>query len=120
MAALRGSQACLKEMLREYSARRAFVLQALKKIPNVSCVPPQGAFYVFPNISSYCQNGLIKSSIDFARYLLEEAHVAVVPGVAFGMEGFVRISYATSMSQLEEGFKRIHAALERLLVTVKS
>ncbi len=115
-AALRGSQECLKDMLREYSTRRQFVLEALHKIPNVSCVPPQGAFYVFPNISAYFNGAEIKNSIDFARYLLDEAHVAVVPGAAFGMEGHMRLSYATSMAQLAEGLERIQRALKQVQV----
>ncbi|MBI3659375.1 pyridoxal phosphate-dependent aminotransferase [Candidatus Acetothermia bacterium] len=117
VAALHGDQLCLKEMLSQYTERRAFVLEEVAKIPGMQCSVPTGAFYIFPNISGFCDGRAIKNSVDFARFLLQEAHVAVVPGSAFGTEGYVRLSYATSMSQLAEGMSRVRRALSRVRAT---
>nr|MDQ3280112.1 aminotransferase class I/II-fold pyridoxal phosphate-dependent enzyme [Acidobacteriota bacterium] len=75
---------------------------------------PDGAFYVFPDVSAFFGKRGIKDSQSFADYLLDEARVAVVPGGSFGLDAFVRISYATSMERLHEGVKRMKAALEKL------
>ena len=117
VAALQGDQRCLIEMLSQYTERRAFVLEEVAKIPGLRCSVPTGAFYLFPNIAGFCDGREIKNSVDFARFLLREAHVAVVPGAAFGAEGYVRLSYATSMSQLAEGMSRLRRALSRVRAT---
>ncbi len=115
--ALRGSQDCVQEMCKEYSRRRAFVLERIDRIPNMTCVAPRGAFYVFPNITEF---GL--SSFDFVMTLLEKARVSTIPGNAFGPsgEGYFRISYASSMENLARGMDRIEAAIETGLKTIKS
>ena len=93
-------------MLAEYSKRRKFVLEKLRAIPGVKCAEPGGAFYAYPNISAAYKRG-IKDSMDFSVKLLEKQHVAVVPGEAFGTNDHIRISYATSMTELEKGLNRL-------------
>ncbi|MFQ5887468.1 MAG: pyridoxal phosphate-dependent aminotransferase [Candidatus Hydrothermarchaeales archaeon] len=109
--ALRNSQLSVGEMVKEFKKRRDTVVKMLNDIKNVSCVNPQGAFYAFPNFSKYK-----KDSFKMTDYLLTKANVAVVPGRAFGEggEGFVRISYATSMENLIKGIERIEGALKKL------
>jgi aspartate aminotransferase len=102
VAALTGSQEHLKSWLTEFNKRRTFAWNRLNGIPGISCVNAKGAFYLFPNISG---TGL-KSS-EFCARLLESEKVAAVPGVAFGADDYVRISYATSMTNLEKGLERI-------------
>ena len=80
----------------------------------ICCTDPDGAFYVFPDISAYFGKAGITDSQSFANFLLDEARVAVVPGGAFGLDSFVRISYATSMERLQEGVRRINAAVAKL------
>ncbi|MBI2083253.1 MAG: pyridoxal phosphate-dependent aminotransferase [Deltaproteobacteria bacterium] len=109
VTALNDSQNFLKEWVAEFQKRRDFMVKELNCIPGIRCFKPQGAFYVFPNISSFR-----KTSEELSRYLLEEAHVAVVAGSGFGAEGFIRLSYATSMKNIEEGLKRTKAALQKL------
>jgi aspartate aminotransferase len=104
--ALNGPQDSVREMLGEYSRRRTFVLQRLRAIPGVRCAEPGGAFYAYPNISASFNRG-IKDTLDFSVKLLEKQHVAVVPGEAFGTAEHIRISYATSMEQLDKGLNRI-------------
>ena len=105
--ALRGPQESVGIMLAEYRKRRDFVVARLRQIPGVLCNEPQGAFYVYPNISVAFNNG-ITNTLQFAEKLLSEAHVAAVPGEAFGTDKHIRISYATSMTELERGLDRIH------------
>jgi aspartate aminotransferase len=105
--ALSGPQESVPAMLAEYAKRRKFVLERLRAIPGVKCAEPGGAFYAYPNISAAFGRGGIKNSIDFSARLLEKAHVAVTPGEAFGTNDHVRISYATSMEQLDKGLNRI-------------
>ncbi len=107
LEALTGPQESVGIMLAEYAKRRKFVLDRLRAIPGVKCAEPGGAFYAYPNISSAFGRGGIKDSVDFSARLLEKAHVAVTPGEAFGTADHVRISYATSMEQLDKGLKRI-------------
>jgi len=104
--ALRGPQESIGIMLAEYRKRRDYVVARLRAIPGVSIAEPKGAFYAYPNISVGFRNG-ITSPMQFAERLLSEAHVAVVPGEAFGTTEHVRISYATSMTELERGLDRI-------------
>jgi len=106
--ALRGPQESVGIMLAEYRKRRDFVVARLRAIPGVQCNQPRGAFYVYPNVSvAIGQNG-IANTLQFSERLLAEAHVAVVPGEAFGTGQHIRISYATSIKELERGVERIH------------
>ena len=116
--ALEGSQEELALMHREFEKRRDFVYSRLQAMEGISCVKPGGAFYAFPNISAYLNKNYngdkIKSSSDLAVYLIKEAKVVLVPGSAFGSDNHLRISYAASMEQLEEGMNRIETALSNL------
>jgi aspartate aminotransferase len=114
LEALTGPQESVGIMLAEYAKRRKFVLDRLRAIPGVKCAEPGGAFYAYPNISAAFGKAGIKDSVDFAARLLEKAHVAVTPGEAFGTNDHVRISYATSMEQLDKGLKRIHEFMTSL------
>jgi aspartate aminotransferase len=114
LEALTGPQESVGIMLAEYAKRRKFVLDRLRAIPGVKCAEPGGAFYAYPNISAAFGRGAIKDSVDFAAQLLEKAHVAVTPGEAFGTNDHVRISYATSMEQLDKGLRRIHEFMTSL------
>jgi aspartate aminotransferase len=106
--ALRGPQDSVGIMLAEYAKRREFIIDRLRRIPGVKAATPKGAFYAYPDIScAFGKNG-INNSMQFAEKLLEQAHVAVVPGEAFGTEKHVRISYAASMAGLDRGLKRLH------------
>jgi aspartate aminotransferase len=112
--ALRGSQDSVPQMLAEYRKRRDFVIPRLRQIPGVECSMPAGAFYAYPNLRGALDKGGIKTPLEFADRLLKEANVAVVPGEAFGTDDHVRISYATSMKELERGLDRIHKFVEAL------
>ncbi len=112
--AMRGSQASVPLMLAEYRRRRDFVIDRLRQIPGISIGMPKGAFYAYPNISVAFQGGKVKNSLEFSEKLLAEAHVAVVPGEAFGTKEHVRISYATSMHELERGLDRLHRFIEHM------
>ncbi len=115
LEALRGPMDTVAGMLAEYSRRRARILEGLAAIPGISCVPPQGAFYVFPNVEGCPRTRAMRrggtngapDTAAVARQLLEEQHVVVVPGEAFGAPGFLRISYATSLERIEEGLRRL-------------
>ncbi len=113
IAALRSDPNLVLEMKREYEARRQMVLEGLDGIPGITCPKPFGAFYVFPNVSEAMQSAGVGTSQEFSRFLIQEARVATVPGSAFGMEGYIRLSYATSRENLREGLKRIRAAVEK-------
>lgn len=112
LEAMRGSQDSIPEMLAEYRRRRDFVIERLRAIPGVTIATPKGAFYAYPNISVAYRSGRLKNSLDFSAALLQEAHVAVVPGEAFGTDEHIRISYATSMTELERGLDRIHKFID--------
>lgn len=114
LEALGGSMDAVYAMLEQYRARREYVVAALNDIPGVTCPKPNGAFYAYPNISSTFGRGGIHSGMDFAKRLLGEAHVALVPGEAFGTTEHVRLSYAASMEDLEEGVRRIRAFIDGL------
>jgi aspartate aminotransferase len=111
--ALNGPQESVTAMLSEYTARRGWLLQALREIPGVTCNEPEGAFYAFPSIKA-CLGGELKTSGDFAQRLLDEEQTVVTDGAGFGAEGYIRISYATSMDQLREGIKRLGNFVARL------
>ncbi len=121
VAALTGPKEPVEAMVREFAKRRDFVVRRLNAIPGVTCKEPGGAFYVFPNISGFFgrrtpSGSAIKDSARLAEAILQEAGVSVVPGAAFGMDGYVRISYATSMTNLEKGLDRI----EKFLATLEA
>jgi aspartate aminotransferase len=109
LAALNGPQDHIPIWLAEFARRRAYAWNQLNSSPGISCVNAKGAFYLFPNIS-----GLGLKSVEFCARLLEEEKVAVVPGIAFGADDYVRISYATSMEQIEKGLSRIEKFARRL------
>ncbi|QQR79590.1 MAG: pyridoxal phosphate-dependent aminotransferase [Deltaproteobacteria bacterium] len=116
--ALNGPQDFLNTWVGEFKKRRDFIVEAFNKIPGVTCFKPQGAFYVFPNISSYFGKKFggteVNNSDDLSNYLLDKALVAVVAGSGFGAEGFIRLSYATSMEKIQKGLERIEKALKAL------
>ena len=117
--ALNGDQSFIKERSDAFKERRDFVVTELNKIPEIECINPEGAFYVFPSCKgclgkSHNELGDIKTDTDFVSKLLESTGVAVVQGSAFGLEGFFRISYATSMQNLEKAVKRISEFCSKL------
>jgi aspartate aminotransferase len=105
--ALLGPQESVGQMLSEYCRRREFVLRKLRDTPGITCATPRGAFYAYPNIGKFLGKDGMKSTLDFSERLLQKAHVAVVPGEAFGTQEHVRISYATSMTELDRGLARL-------------
>ena len=107
IAALEGPQDCIAEFRTDYIRLRDQVLADMKQIPGVTCAKPEGAFYVYPNVSAYLGRGGLKSSIDVANRLLQEAHVLTVPGEAFGTHEHIRLSYATSSAILKEAAQRM-------------
>ena len=116
--AIDGSQEPVVEMIREFEKRRDYIIGRLNSMPGVTCFYSEGAFYAFPNFSALYGksfNGrFINNSTDFADYLLEEAKVALVPGIAFGSDKYARLSYATSMASIVEGMDRIERAVNNL------
>ena len=119
--ALSGPQDAVPLMIREFEKRALFMVERLRTIPGVRCPQPQGAFYVFPNVSAYLNRRASrreasppKTGDELAAYLLETAHVAVVGGSDFGYPEHIRISYANSMANLERGMDRIETALAKL------
>lgn len=119
LAAIEGPTDELERMRVEFDKRRKVMVKALREIPGVTCVDPQGAFYAFPDLSAFIgrktpEGKRIDNDAQLCEYLIEAARVAVVPGSAFGAPGFVRLSYATSMKNVEEGVARMAAALPRL------
>jgi aspartate aminotransferase len=112
LEALAGPQESVGIMLAEYTRRRAWLLNALREIPGFKCNEPEGAFYAFPDVRG-CLNKTLTTSGDFARQLLEEEHTVVTDGAGFGAEGYIRISYATSMEQIVEGVKRMKRFAEK-------
>ncbi len=123
LEALEGPQHEISKMVSEFQRRRNYVLMRLQSLPHVSCFKPQGAFYLFPNFSFYYdkefKNTKIRNSYGLAYYLLKEAKVAVVPGDSFGADNYLRISYATSLENLEKGMDRIIQALQNLKTPIK-
>jgi aspartate aminotransferase len=111
--AMNGPQESVAAMLAEYTARRAWLLGALKDVPGLTCAEPEGAFYAFPNVSG-CMGSKLRTSSEFAEQLLEKEQTVVTDGAGFGCEGYFRLSYATSMDQLQEGVKRIKRFVESL------
>lgn len=112
LAALSGDQSCVAEMSVAFRQRHDWLVQALNKLPGFSCLPADGAFYAFPDVSgAIAALDSVDDDTGFAEYLLETSGVAVVPGIAFGAPGHVRLSYACSLETLQEAVRRMAAAL---------
>jgi len=113
--AINGPQESVAMMCREFEKRRDYIVDRFNSMEGISCFRSQGAFYVFPNVSNYYGKSFngkaVNGSNEFTEYLLEEAKVAVVPGIAFGADDFIRLSFATSMDNIKEGLDRIERAL---------
>ena len=107
LAAVTGPQDCVEKMKKDYIQLRDLTLGHLSLIPDVTCVKPEGAFYVYPNVSAYFGKSGINSAADVAKRLLHEAHVVTVPGEAFGTREHIRLSYATSPAEIERGMERM-------------
>jgi len=116
--ALIGTQDAVSAMVGEFDKRRVYMVERLNRIKGITCLRPNGAFYAFPNVTGLLRknfNGkLIETSSDMATLLLDEVKVALVPGSAFGAEGFLRLSYATSMEKIKEGIDRVEKAVGML------
>ncbi|MGE5554285.1 MAG: pyridoxal phosphate-dependent aminotransferase [Betaproteobacteria bacterium] len=119
VAALTGPQEPVEEMRREFEVRRNLMVEGLTQLPGVSCRRPPGAFYAFPNVKPLlgrkAGGEAVADSIGLTRFLLEKARVAVVPGIAFGAEGYLRLSYATSRARIADGLRRLGEALAALV-----
>ena len=117
--ALNGDQAIVEAMVKEFEKRRNVMVDRLNAIPEITCMTPQGAFYVFPEIAGLLGRKyggkVLATSSDVAAWLLDEANVAVIPGGEFGQDDHIRLSYATSMSNIEKGLKRIRDAIMKLI-----
>jgi aspartate aminotransferase len=107
VAALRGPQQCVEDMRAEYIKLRDHVVKGLRSIPGVKCTLPEGAFYAYPNVSAFFGRSGVNSASDLAGKLLREAHVATVPGEGFGTKEHIRVSYATSIAELDRGLERM-------------
>lgn len=118
MGALLGPQDDVEKARREFEKRCQVIVDRVSQIEGITCPKPQGAFYIFPDISSFLGtfdgDWVIRNSVDLAKYLLEKAEVATVPGSAFGADNHLRLSYATSLDQINEGVDRIKEALGNL------
>jgi aspartate aminotransferase len=113
--ALNGNQSFIKKRSKAFKERRNFVVKSLNAINGVSCLTPNGAFYVFPSCKGLLNKKTgLKTDNDFVQKLLEKSNVAVVQGSAFGLEGYFRISYATSMQNLKKAMERIRSFCESL------
>jgi aspartate aminotransferase len=115
LAALEGDQKCVEEMRCEFEVRRDLVCRRLADLPGIRCATPGGAFYVFPDVSAHFGRTLggrkIVDSVSFCQAALETAHVNLVPGAAFGAEGYARLSFATSREQINGGLDRLNSFL---------
>src|SRR5438067_4062349 len=114
IAALTGPQECVAEMRADYLRLRDQTLEGFKSIPGLTCTVPQGAFYVYPNISAFLGKGGIKTATELASKLLTEAHVVVVPGEAFGTTEHIRLSYAVASAEVEKGVVRMREFFAKL------
>ena len=112
--AFNGPQDSVAEMLAEYTVRREWLLNALNEIPGLRCPQPEGAFYAFPDVRG-CLKGKLGTSAEFVNELLEKEQTVVTDGAGFGADGFIRISYATSLDRLREGVKRIRRVVDGII-----
>lgn len=119
LEALAGTQEFIHVMKQEFKNRRDYIVTRINGIDNISCIEPKGAFYVFIDISKIIGKAIegetIENSLDFCSKLLEKGKVAAVPGEAFGIDGFIRISYATSMENIQEGLNRIESFIKKCI-----
>lgn len=114
LAALEGDQSCIQTMVTEFKRRHDYLVAALHAIPGIQCLPGQGTFYTFPNVTGLMRKAGCKTDVELCERLLEEANVALVPGSAFGTDGYFRLSFATSMDVLEQAVARIREFAEGL------
>lgn len=119
LAALTGPQDCVATMRKAFDERRVEMVKLLRAIPNVTCREPKGAFYAFPDLSAYIgkkspEGSIMDTDVQLCDWLVEVGKVAVVPGSGFGAPGFVRLSYACSMKNIQDGVGRLHKALTSL------
>jgi aspartate aminotransferase len=114
IAALTGSQECVSEFRAEFIGLRDYMLAKLTAIPGVTCTRPEGAFYVYPNISAFLGKGGVKTATELSTRLLHEAHVVTVPGEAFGTGEHIRISYPVTRQNIDEGARRMAEFLAKL------
>ncbi|MFZ0691151.1 MAG: pyridoxal phosphate-dependent aminotransferase [Acidobacteriaceae bacterium] len=114
IAALRGSQECVGEMRADYLTLRDRILARLGEIPGITCTKPEGAFYVYPNVSKYLGKAGVPTAMELSKRLLHEAHVVTVPGEAFGTAQHIRLSYAVSHADVDEGLDRMKAFFAKL------
>ena len=116
--ALTGTQESIKIMIQEFEKRRNYMIDRLNNIEGISYIRPSGAFYIMVCIEGFygknINGNIIKSSLDFSKSILEEENVAVIPGIAFGLDEYIRLSYATSINVIEEGLNRIENYLRKL------
>lgn len=116
--ALTGSKESLYKMIEEFEYRRNYMVDRLNKIKGISYIMPKGAFYIMVNIGGYfgksVSNNVINSSLEFSKSLLDEEKVAVIPGIAFGLDDYIRLSYATSPQAIEEGLNRLEEYLQKM------
>ena len=116
--ALNGQQDDVNKMIEQFKHRRDYMVERINSINNLSCIKPEGAFYVMVNISNILNKSfdgkVIKDSLDFSDLLLEKEKVAVIPGIAFGVDNFIRLSYATSMENIKNGLDRIARFVENI------
>ncbi len=114
--ALNGTQDEVEKMRIEFEKRRNYIVERLNAMEGITCLKPNGAFYVFPNIKALIGKTFggksVKNDMEFADFLLDKAKIAVVPGSSFGADGYMRLSYATSLKNIEEGMNRLEAALK--------
>ena len=116
--ALNGKQDTIEEMRKAFDERRKYMVKRLNEIEGISCLTPAGAFYAFPNVSKILEKGIeyngkkISNSFDLSNFILKEAEVALIPGSAFEAEGYLRLSYATSMEDIKKGLDRIEKILQ--------
>ncbi|HBC97295.1 MAG TPA: aspartate aminotransferase, partial [Clostridium sp.] len=118
LAALNGENSQVEKMVNEFKKRRQYMIEKIDTIPSLSCLKPEGAFYVMLNISKTFGKTIdgqkIGNSLEFSNLLLEKEKVAVVPGLGFGLDGYVRLSYATSMENIKKGLDRIEQFVDKL------
>jgi len=114
LEALQGDQSCIQTMLNEFKLRHDYLIDALNQIPGFSCLPGDGTFYAFPDVSEAIASlDEVNNDLEFSEYLLNNAGVAIVPGSAFGAPGYIRLSFATSMDILQDAVARINKALSK-------
>jgi aspartate aminotransferase len=114
IAALTSSQECVSEFRAEFIELRDYMLAKLTAIPGITCTKPEGAFYVYPNISAFLGKSGVKTATELATRLLHEAHVVTVPGEAFGTAEHIRISYPVTKRSIDEGTRRMAEFLAKL------